>query len=115
MPEIVIPYKPRKIWREILHPAVESHRFSVLVFVMAEIDITVGGCVTSGNDAETEQRKQDRVHYSPEKGGFSRQCVLYKDSNNPFQIIPHFPVARNLFIISHLRIILCAFCAEDYT
>lgn len=31
MAEIVIPYKPRKIWRETLHPALESHRFSVLV------------------------------------------------------------------------------------
>ena len=28
---IVIPYKPRPIWKNELHPALESHRFSVLV------------------------------------------------------------------------------------
>ncbi len=29
--KIVIPYKPRPIWASIIHPALESHRFSVLV------------------------------------------------------------------------------------
>jgi len=28
---IVIPYKPRPLWAKVLHPALESHRFSVLV------------------------------------------------------------------------------------
>lgn len=29
--KVVIPYKPRPIWAKVLHPALESHRFSVLV------------------------------------------------------------------------------------
>ena len=29
--KIVIPYKPRPLWQKIIHPALESHRFSVLV------------------------------------------------------------------------------------
>ena len=29
--KIVIPYKPRPIWEKVLHPALESHRFAVLV------------------------------------------------------------------------------------
>jgi len=29
--KIVIPYKPRPIWKKEIHPALESHRFSVLV------------------------------------------------------------------------------------
>lgn len=31
MKEIVIPYRPRPIWRTSLHPALEKHRFAVLV------------------------------------------------------------------------------------
>lgn len=31
MLKIVIPYRPRPIWRDKLHPALETHRFSVLV------------------------------------------------------------------------------------
>lgn len=31
MAKITIPYKPRPIWAKVLHPALESHRFSVLV------------------------------------------------------------------------------------
>lgn len=31
MPKILIPYKPRPIWKNVLHPALKAHRFSVLV------------------------------------------------------------------------------------
>ena len=31
MSEIVIPYTPRPIWRETIHPALDGHRFAVLV------------------------------------------------------------------------------------
>lgn len=31
MAKVIIPYKPRPIWQKELHPALESHRFSVLV------------------------------------------------------------------------------------
>lgn len=29
--KIVIPYEPRPIWRDVIHPALETHRFAVLV------------------------------------------------------------------------------------
>lgn len=31
MPEIVIPYTPRPLWRDTIHPALTANRFAVLV------------------------------------------------------------------------------------
>ena len=86
-----------------------QHRFTVLVFVMAEIDITVGGGVTSGNDAETEQRKQDRAHDSPGVDGFCTKIAIisFKSSgiSGGTESIHNQPLTYN-----PLRK-----CAEDYT
>ena len=36
MKEIVIPYKPRPLWKEVIHPALDKYRFALCRYSCAQ-------------------------------------------------------------------------------